>query len=255
MDPYAPLDVAEFRIYNGAMSPQQVALNAASGPGRIIANPGALLSVQLAVADQMSAGSTQSAMVSGNFASVTNVNLFTYGQPGLVSDNTNILTISASGLITAFVPGAEANIIASYGGMSATQNVTVAGFATNLFAFNSFGDGFWTIANQGNGNSLVEKSGGASQEVYTNGATEQQFEVLYNIQNGSFRLGQHSNWLCIGAQNTPPASGGARDLCAFLHGANVPAMVSGECRRRILSHLYAPRAIWCCRRTTGPRPV
>jgi hypothetical protein len=215
VDPYAPLDVAEFRIYSGAMSPQQVALDAASGPGRIIANPGALLSVQLTVANQMPAGGTQFATVTGNFASVTNVNLFTYGPPSLVSDNTNVLTISASGLITALVPGAAANIIASYGGMSATQNVTVAGFATNLFVFNSFGDGFWTIANQGNGNLLVEKSGGASQEVYTNGATEQQFEVLYNIQNGSFRLRQHSNWLCIGAQNTPPAPGGALTFAPF----------------------------------------
>ena len=215
VDPYAPLDVAEFRIYNGALSAQQVALDAASGPSNIIANPGALLSVQLTVTNQMSAGGTQSAMVTGNFASLTNVNLFTYGPPALVSDNTNVLTISSAGLITALVPGVSANIIASYGGLSATQNITVAGLATNLFVFNSFGDGFWSISNQGNGNVLVETSGGASQEVYTNGAAEQQFEVLYNIRNGSFRLRQHSNWFCIGAQSTPLAVGGAVTFAPF----------------------------------------
>ncbi|HWY30390.1 MAG TPA: glycosyl hydrolase [Candidatus Acidoferrum sp.] len=214
-DPYAPLDVAEFRIYNGALNAQQVALDAASGPTSIIANPGALLSVQLKVANQMPAGGTQSAAVTGNFADVTNVNLFTYGPPTLISDNTNVLTVTASGLITAFVPGAAANIIASFGGLSATQNVTVSGYATNLFMFNSFGDGFWSIANQGNGNVLVETSGGASQEVYTNGAAEQQFEVLYNVQSGTFRLRQHSNWFCIGAQNNPPAVGGAVTFAPF----------------------------------------
>ena len=159
------------------MSAQQVALDLAAGPTHIVTNPGALLSVQLTATNQMSAGGTQSAMVTANFASVTNVNLFAYGPPILISDNTNVLTVSASGLITAFVPGASANIIASYGGLSVTQKVTVVGYATNLFMFNSFGDGFWTIMNQGNGEVLVENSGGASQELYTNGATAQQFEI------------------------------------------------------------------------------
>jgi hypothetical protein len=208
-DPYAPLSVNEFRIYNGALSAQQVALDTASGPAQIITDPGALLSVQLAVTNQMLAGGTQTAMVTGNFANVTNVNLFTYGQPTVVSDNTNVLTVSASGLVSAIVPGAAANIIASYGGLSATQSVTVTGFATNRFVFDSFGDGFWTIANQGNGNVLMAGSGGASQEVFTNGAAEQQFEVLYNLQNSTFRLRERSSWLCLGAQNNTPKVGGA----------------------------------------------
>ena len=208
-DPYAPLKVAEFRIYNGALSAQQVALDAASGPGPIITDPGALLSVQLGLTNQMSAGSTQLAAVAGNFANVTNVNLFTYGQPAAVSDNTNVLIVSSSGLVTATMPGATANIIATYGGLSATQSVTVTGFATNRFVFDSFGDGFWTIANQGNGNVLVASPSGSGQEVFTNGATEQQFEVLYNLQNGTFRLRQHSTWNCIIAQNNSPKAGGA----------------------------------------------
>ena len=180
-DPYTPLNISEFRIYNGAIGAQQVALDAASGPAQIITDPGVLLSVQLAVTNKMLAGATQQAGLTGNFANVTNVNLLTYGQPAVVSDNTNVLMVSASGLITAIVPGAAANIIASYGGLSATQNVTVTGFATNRFVFDSFGDGFWTIMNQGNGNVLVASPAGSSQEVFTNGATEQQFEALYNL--------------------------------------------------------------------------
>ena len=209
VDPYAPLNVAEFRIYDGAVSAQQVALDAASGPTQIIADPGTLLSVQLEVTNQMLAGGTQTAVLKGNFANVTNVNLFTYGQPTIASDNTNVLMVSASGLITAIVPGAAANIIASYGGLSVTQNVVVTGFATNRFVFDSFGDGFWTIMNQGNGNVLVPTSGGSTQETFTNGATEQQFEVLYNLQKGTFRLRQHSSWNCLVPQNNSPKAGGA----------------------------------------------
>jgi len=208
-DPYAPLNVAEFRIYSGALSAQQVALDTASGPRQIIADPGALLSVQLALSNPMRAGATQPAAVTGNFVKVTNVNLVTYGPATLVSDNTNVITVSASGVVSALVPGAAANIIATYGGLSATQSVTVTGFATNRFGFDSFGDGFWTIANQGNNNVLVASSSGSGQVVFTNGATEQQFEVLYNLQNGTFRLRQHSSWNCIIAQNNSPKAGGA----------------------------------------------
>jgi hypothetical protein len=196
-DPYAPINVDEFRIYNGALSAQQVALDAASGPSLIVSDPGALLSVQLQMTNRMLAGATQTAVVLGNFANVTNVNLFTYGQPTVISDNTNVFTVSAAGLVTTVAPGA-ANFIATYGGLSATQNVAVTGFSTNQFVFDTFGDGFWTIVNQGNSNVFVSGSSGSTQETYTNGALEQQFEVLYNLQNGTFRLRQRSSWLCIG---------------------------------------------------------
>jgi hypothetical protein len=219
-DPYAPINVDEFRIYNGALSAQQVALDAASGPGQIITSPGALISVQLTLTNQMSAGSTQQVVVTGNFANVTNVNLLAYGPPTVVSDNTNVLIVSSSGLVTATTPGATANIIATYGGLNATQNVTVAGFATNRFVFDTFGDGFWTIVNQGNTNPLVASFSGASQEAFTNGATEQQFEVLYNLQNGTFRLRQRSSWYCIGAQNNNAVPGAAVPLGVFYTGAS-----------------------------------
>ena len=218
-DPYAPLKVAEFRTYEGALSKQQVALNDASGPEQIVTNAGALQSVQLAVNNQMRAGTTQQANLKGSFADITNVSLFNYGQTTLVSDNTNALTVTAGGLITASIPGTAANIIASYGGLSATQNITVSGFATNRFVFDSFSDGFWTIVNQGNNNVLVGSSTGASQEVFTNGAAEQQFEVLYNLQNSAFRLRQRSSWNCLIAQNNSPKTGGAVTAYPLYTGA------------------------------------
>ncbi len=219
-DPYAPLSVSEFRIWNGALSAQQVALDAASGPAQIITNPGALLSVGVTANSQMAAGATQPAVVTGNFANVTNVNLITYGQATLTSDNTNVFAVSSSGLVTAFAPG-TANLIGTYGGLTATQSVTVAGFVTNQFQFDSFGDGFWAVINQGNSEPLTASFSGASQEIFTNGATDQQFEVLYNLQNGTFRLRQHSSWYCLGASNNTPVPGGGATLTFFF--SNNPA--------------------------------
>ena len=235
VDPYAPLNVTEFRIYNGPLTPQQIALDAAAGPTQIITNPGALVSVQLELTNQMLAGSTQQAVALGNFANASNVNLFTYGQPSVVSTNSTVLNISSSGLVSAIAPG-SATVVATYGGLGVTNSVTVTGFETNRFVFDSFGDGFWTIVNQGNRNTLVAGFSGASQEPFTNGATEQQFEVLYNLQNATFRLRQRSSWYCVGAENNH-ARRARRFRGRFLHGRERPAMAHRGCRRRLLPHL------------------
>ncbi len=69
------------------------------------------------------------------------------------------------------------------------------------YIFDSYGDGFWTIINQANGNTLVAGPAGASQAVAGTTAAQQQFELLYNLQNASFRIRNRESWLCIGALN------------------------------------------------------
>ena len=69
------------------------------------------------------------------------------------------------------------------------------------FIFDSYGDGFWTIINQGNSTPLVVNSNGASQAVSGTTAFQQQFELLYNLEDATFRLRNHDTWLCIGALN------------------------------------------------------
>jgi hypothetical protein len=208
-DSYLPGSLSEFRIYNGALSAPQIALDAATGPAQIVTNAGALQSLQLAVAGPIAPGATQPAVVLGNFANATNVNLFTYGAPVVTTDNTNVFSVSASGAITALSPGVSANVIASYGGLVVTQRVAVSGFPTNQYAFGTFGDGFWTIANQGNGVNLVAGTTRSTQAVVTNTAAQQQFEVLYNLNNGTFRLRQQSSWLCLASLNATHAPGTA----------------------------------------------
>ena len=217
-DPYAPLSVSEFRIYNGPLSPQQIALDAASGPSQIVTNSGALLSMQLKLTPML-AGATEQAVVLGNFANVSNVNLFTYGPPTVVSTNSSVISISSSGLVSAIGPG-SATVVATYGGLSVTNTLTVTGFATNAFVFDSFSDGFWTIVNQGNGNVFVANSYSGTQQTYTNGATAQQFEVLYNLQNSTFRLRQRSSWNCVGSLSAIPAPGTAIESAFSYTGAS-----------------------------------
>jgi hypothetical protein len=142
---------------------------------------------------------TQQAVVTGDFGNLMGVNLFALGQLTLTSGNPGVLTVNSSGLVTAVAAGIT-TITATCGGLSATQTVTAA-VLTNRFIFDSLGDGFWSITNQGNGQALVVSSSGASQATPSNGSSQQQFEMLYNLQNNTFRIRQQSSWLCIGSLN------------------------------------------------------
>jgi hypothetical protein len=75
------------------------------------------------------------------------------------------------------------------------------------FIFDTYGDGFWTIITQGNGNTLIVNNNGASQSLSGTTAFQKQFELLYNNENGTFRLRNHDSWLCIGARNSATTNG------------------------------------------------
>jgi hypothetical protein len=240
-DPYAPISVDEFRIWNGALTLPQIALDAASGPTQIVSNPGPLQAVHLILTNQIPVNGsvhvysfapggtlpsqanllvngTQQALVTGDFTNISGVNLMVYGPPAFASANTSVLTVTSSGLVTALAQGTT-TISATYGGLSATQTVTAIIPATNIFIFDSLGDGFWNIINQGNSNALVVNASGASQALPTNGATQEQFEMLYNLQNKTFRIRQQSSWLCIGSLNGGTAAGTAVATVASYSGA------------------------------------
>jgi Concanavalin A-like lectin/glucanases superfamily/Bacterial Ig-like domain (group 2) len=124
-DPLMNGAIDELRIYNGVLTPDKIALNTAAGPDSMVSNPGTLQSVHLSVTNQMIVNLTQQASLAGNFANVTNVNLFFYGTPTVSSANTNIVTISPTGLIKAIAPGTT-TVTATYGAFSDTQTITVS---------------------------------------------------------------------------------------------------------------------------------
>src|ERR1019366_3503916 len=99
-DPYLSCTLNEFRIYNGALTNGQIAIDAAAGPDKLVTDPGAFSSLVTGVTN-MTVNSTQQPKAIGAFANVTNVNLFAYGQPVVVSANTNVATVNAAGVITA----------------------------------------------------------------------------------------------------------------------------------------------------------
>ena len=120
-DPYYNGAIDEFRIYDSALSPFQVAVDAATGPDTLVTNTGAIQSLSLNVSSNMNVGTLQSAAVAANFANVSNVNVSSLSSYS--SDNTNVLTVDASGLIRAVGVG-SAKVSADYGGLTNSATIT-----------------------------------------------------------------------------------------------------------------------------------
>lgn len=118
--------IHEFRVYTGALSSAQVAINDAAGPDAYVTDPGALQSVQLISPDNPLLVNQQSQQIfKGNFANVSGVDLIAYGGATFTSGNTAILTVNpTNGLVVAISPGTT-TVVASFGGMSATNTLTV----------------------------------------------------------------------------------------------------------------------------------
>lgn len=201
-DPYLKAAISEFRIFNGALTNGQIAVDASAGPGQIVnyqpvSNPGTLSSIVILGPTNVPINSTAQLAIVGNFQNVSNAYLFAYGQPTITSGNTSVLTVNSNGLITPLAPG-QAYVTVQYSPRITRALVSVSPPA---YTFDTFGDGFWAITNAGNGQALTVNANGASQETYTSGGLDQQFALLYNYQNSTFRILQHSCWQCIGAAN------------------------------------------------------
>ncbi len=82
--------ILEFRVYQDALSPLDVALLDAAGPDQPQINPGDLQDVRLVVPSAVGPGASLKPGVFADFANLTNVNIL--GQPDLVlsSDDTNV---------------------------------------------------------------------------------------------------------------------------------------------------------------------
>ena len=127
-DPTFAGTINEFRIYNGALSPLQVALDAATGPGQIVTDPGALQSLRVTLATNVVyGGPTVAATVRADFANATNVNVTAAGIDYQTSD-ANIFTVDASGVVTGTGTG-DATLTAGFQGKTATVAFVVQSLA------------------------------------------------------------------------------------------------------------------------------
>src|SRR5262249_47219995 len=125
-DPYLNALIDEFRVWNQALNPAQIEASFESGPNKVSTDPGALQSIHLSLAQPtLTVGGSEAALVSGSYANLTNT-VSLNGLPGIAyqSSDTNILSVSGSGLVKGINTG-TASVIASYQGLSSTQSVTV----------------------------------------------------------------------------------------------------------------------------------
>ncbi len=130
--------VYEFRIWNGAVSPDYVAAAAAAGPSVVITNTvPQSLTISLST-NGMIGSQTQQAQAIANLIQVSGVNL-TPSATNWVSSNPTVLTVTSSGLITA-VNGGSATVSATVNGVTATSaTITVANTPPSFTALPSGG--------------------------------------------------------------------------------------------------------------------
>lgn len=147
-DPYLAGSIDELRVYNGALTPQQIAVADLSGPNNTNVAVGALQSIQVSI-PQLNLGDIFTGGLIANYANLTNFNLLANSPTPIsvfTSSDSNVVYQAADGKLHAVGVG-SATITANYGGFSGNQSVTVV-YAPTLVNRYSFHDapGSTTIA-------------------------------------------------------------------------------------------------------------
>jgi len=116
--------IDEFRIWNGPLTALHIAVNDGLGPNSVNTNPGAFLGLSsISVGNTtMVGGTSQQGTALANFANISNVP-FNSQVTNWVSSNTNVVTVNASGLITAVGSGTSS---VSATALGSTTNVTIS---------------------------------------------------------------------------------------------------------------------------------
>jgi hypothetical protein len=115
--------IQEFRIWNGALNPLEIAASYQNGSNNIITNAGSITGIQLQPLTAMVFGGLQQAAVVGQASLITNTvdvtSFCTY-----TSGNIHTVTVDTNGVIRAIGVGTT-TITASNGVLSSVQSVTV----------------------------------------------------------------------------------------------------------------------------------
>jgi hypothetical protein len=125
-DPYLAGSFDEFRVYNGALTPQQIAEADLNGPNNTNIAVEALQSIQVSI-PQLNLGDAFVGGVLATYGNLTNYNLVANSLTPLLiytSSNSNIVYQAADGKLHAVGVG-SATITANYGGFTGSQSVVV----------------------------------------------------------------------------------------------------------------------------------
>jgi hypothetical protein len=125
-DPPLAGDINELRLHEGLQNEVQIALSRQAGPDALpVTNPGALQSLSLLSPPlYINNPLTTQATLLGNFQNASNVDITPLTGVVLESSDTNIFTVSATGLMTPRAVG-TASLIGSYSSLSTTSQVSV----------------------------------------------------------------------------------------------------------------------------------
>lgn len=100
--------VNEFRVYDGVLTPEEISVNYAGGASADpFADPGTLTSVSLSsdITALATGGFGVPTMALGNFSGVSGVPINSWDGVAFSSSDTNVLTVSATGVVTPVGPG------------------------------------------------------------------------------------------------------------------------------------------------------
>lgn len=176
-DAYLNGSIDEFRIWDGALSAQEVVASYLAGPNNTNNAPGNFVSLDIDLPAQITAEWQTRARVVGNWQNAPNVDLLADPDLELTSLNPEVATVGAGGLVTAVAPG-TATIRARYQGIEATKQVTVVASSATLVHR-------WTF-NETQGDRVPDVVGGADGYIttgttsLTNAAWTGQGELVIN---------------------------------------------------------------------------
>ena len=138
VDPPLTASIDEFRIYSGVLPISKVALNDVSGPNSILSSPGTIQALHFgAPANPLVVNQSSQQTLTGDFTSVSGLDLTLYGGATFTSLNSGVVTINTNGVVKAVAPG-TGRVVASYGGLSATNTLTVISIPATLIHRYSF---------------------------------------------------------------------------------------------------------------------
>ena len=123
-DPYLSGTIQEFRVYSGDMNAAQAAADYLAGPDNVDTNFNLLTGISLNLPVQTTIGQKLSATITAHYQNGPDLNV-AFANPVLLSGNTNVLQVGGDLTLTAINPGMT-TVTASYGGLYATQSVTVS---------------------------------------------------------------------------------------------------------------------------------
>jgi len=126
-DPYLAASIDEIRVYNGALTPQQIAVADLNGPDNTNVAVGALQSIQVSI-PKLNLGDAFLGGTWATYANLTNFNLVANSQTPLLiytSSDSNVVYQAGDGKLHAVGLG-SATITANYGGFTGSQLVGVA---------------------------------------------------------------------------------------------------------------------------------